>query len=293
MFVIACIPAFNEEQHIASVVRSCSKHVDKVIVCNDGSTDNTASEANSSGAYVINHLANMGKGKSMKSLFELCELMNADIVVTIDGDGQLDPNEIPKLIQPIKEKNSDIVIGNRFKSNNKIPKYRKFGNDMLDKITKMASKLQIEDTQSGFRAYSKKAIEKIHFTTNGFGADAEILLSALEQELMISEEPVIVIYDTGGRTSTKNPISHTSEVVVSLIEEISLKRPLRFLGLPGMILIGIGIIFLINTITLFNDARYFSVPNTMISFSFLVIGIIMLLMSVLLFSVSRVNTKSR
>jgi len=293
MITVACIPAFNEEQHIARIIRSCSKHVDKVIVCNDGSTDNTESEANSAGAYVINHSTNMGKGKSMKSLFELCKLMNADIVVTIDGDGQLDPNEIPKLIKPIEEKKSDIVIGNRFKSNNKIPKYRKLGNDMLDKITKIASELNIEDTQSGFRAYSKNAIDVVTFSSSGFGADAEILSSAAENNLKISEEPISVLYDTGGKTSTKNPVSHTSEVIVSLIEEISLKRPLKFLGMPGMVLIGIGIIFLINTVSLFNDTRYFSVPNTMVSFSFLVIGIIMLLMSVLLYSVSRVNAKSK
>ena len=164
---------------------------------------------------------------------------------------------------------------------------------MLDKITKIASELNIEDTQSGFRAYSKNAIDVVTFSSSGFGADAEILSSVAENNLKISEEPISVLYNTGGKTSTKNPVSHTSEVIFSLIEEISLKRPLKFLGLPGIVLIGIGITFLINTVSLFNDTRYFSVPNTMVSFSFLIIGIIMLLMSVLLYSVSKVNVKSK
>jgi glycosyltransferase involved in cell wall biosynthesis len=293
MVSLACVPAFNEGKNIAKLVKNCLNYVDKVVVYDDGSTDNTKFKAENAGAFVIRSEKNQGKGAALKSLFSISKFLNVDIMTTIDADGQFLPEEIPNLMEPISDKKFDIVIGNRFKSNNKIPKYRKFGNDFLDKITEFASDSNIEDTQSGFRSYSKKAIEKIHFNTKGFGADAEILLSAVKLGLTISEKPITVIYDTGGRTSTKNPISHTSEVIVSLIEEISLKRPLKFLGLPGIVLIGIGIIFLINTVSIFNDTRYFSVPNTMVSFSFLVIGIIMLLMSVLLYSVSRMNAKSQ
>ena len=95
------------------------------------------------------------------------------------------------------------------------------------------------------------------------------------------------------KTSTKNPISHSGEVVTSLLEIIAVKSPLKFVGIPGVIMTVIGIIFAINVMVLFNETRYFSIPYTMIGISFLIIGIILLLMSVLLFSISRISDKPR
>ena len=286
MITVACIPAYNEVKNIGKIVQECLKYVDKVIVCDDGSTDNTSKEAEFAGAFVVRHEKNHGKGAALKSLFKTAKFSNADIIVTIDADGQFLTEEIPKLVKPILNNKYDLVIGNRFKLNNKIPKYRKLGNDILDKVTQIASNIGIDDTQSGFRAYSKNAIEKIQFDSDGFGADAEILVRAVKQGLAISEENVTVIYNTGGRTSTKNPISQSTEVILSLIEMISLKRPLMLLGIPGIVLISIGVGFLINAISIFNETRYFSVPITLISFSFLLLGLILLLMSVLLYAVS-------
>jgi len=203
LFVIACIPAFNEEKVIANLISDMSKYVDSIIVCDDGSTDDTVNEAKKSGAFVIRHNKNMGKGTALKSLFDFARHSNADIVVTIDGDGQFLPKEIPKLIQPIKEKKYDLVLGNRFHSGNKIPAYRKFGNKVLDKVTNLAAELPFQDTQGGFRAYSRNAIEKIQFSTGGFGVDSEILIDASRKELKITEENVTVLYNIGTKTSTK------------------------------------------------------------------------------------------
>ena len=291
MYTIACIPAFNESNGIRKVVEEISQFVDKVIVCDDGSNDNTKEEAESAGAYVITHQKNKGKGAAMKSLFEFAKTVNTDVIVTIDADGQFLPNEIPKVIKPIIEQNVDMVIGYRFDDKNEMPKYREFGNKVLDKITNLALDVPFRDTQSGFRAYSKKAIEKIEFSTDGFGADSEILIDAVKKGLKISEEKVTVIYNTGGRTSTKNPVSHTSEVLTSVIEQIALRHPLKYLGIPGIMLIATSIIFGINLVTLFNETRYFSIPVTLIVLGSLIMGSMLTLISVLLFSITNSSSQ--
>ena len=283
---LACIPAFNEESCIADVIIKAKKHVDNVIVCDDGSSDNTSQIAISEGAKVIRHEKNLGKGAAMKSLFDYAKNNDAELMVMIDGDGQFKANEIPLLIKPLL-KGYDIVIGNRFEKNSEMPNYRAFGNKVLDKMTSMASDLPFEDTQSGFRSYSRRAINSISFQSDGFGSDAEILVNASKSELKITDVPVTVLYETGTKTSTKNPVSHTTEVIISLIELISIKRPLSFLGIPGIVLFGLGIIFSIIVITLFNETRYFSIPYMLLTIGSFTIGLILLMMSVLLFSIKK------
>ena len=172
-----------------------------------------------------------------------------------------------------------------------MPSYRKVGNKMLDKITKMAADLPFTDTQSGFRAYSKKAIESISFTIDGFGVDSEILIDASKKGLKITEEKVTVLYNTGEKTSSKDPISHSVGVIASLLELIAINHPLRYLGIPGLILLIIGIVFSVLVISMFNEDRYFSVPSTLVALGSLVIGMILLLMSVVLYSIAKTSRK--
>ena len=292
MLKVACIPAYNEEKSIGDVIRRTRNYVDKVIVCDDGSDDNTSIKAKDAGAIVIQHKKNLGKGAALKSLFKHAKEIDSDVMVTIDGDGQFLPEEIEKLIKPVLEEGSDVVIGNRFDNDMEMPSYRKAGNKILDKITTMASELPFRDTQSGFRAYSKKAVQLINFTTDGFGADSEILVVASQKGLRISEVKVSVIYDTGGRTSTKNPISHSTDVVASLIELVALRHPLKYLGIPGLILIIVGTIFSVYVISIFNETRYFSIPYTLISLGAVVIGVMMILMAVVLFSIVRATKRT-
>jgi glycosyltransferase involved in cell wall biosynthesis len=292
MKILACIPAFNEEKIIGDVVKKTLSYVDKVIVCDDGSVDNTFNEAKIAGAEVIHHSKNLGKGAALKSLFNYAQNSNFDVIVTIDGDGQFLAEEITKLVKSIVEKKSDIVIGYRFDDKSEMPSYRKVGNKILDKITSLASDLPFRDTQSGFRAYSKKAIDLITFQTNGFGADSEILINISKKGLRISEQKVTVIYNTGRKTSTKNPLSHSGEVITSIIELVAIRHPLKYLGTLGIIFLIIGIIFSVIIISTFNDTRYFSIPFTLLSMGSLLIGLILLLMSVLLFSINKSLHKS-
>ncbi len=139
--------------------------------------------------------------------------------------------------------------------------------------------------------YSKKALQKIKFVNDGFGVDSEIILDASNKGLKISEEKVKVIYNTGEKTSTKNPVSHTSDVLSSLIELVAIRKPLRYLGIPGLILLVIGIVYSSVVIVIFNETRYFSIPSTLVSLGTLVIGLMLVLMSAVLYSISRAMRK--
>jgi len=292
MSTLVCIPAFNEEHFIGKVVKNCLKYADQVVVCDDGSVDNTYEIADAAGANVIRHEKNCGKGEAFQSLFQFARHSNVDVIVTIDGDGQFLPEEIPKLVKKIESNEADVVIGYRFDGAAEMPNYRKFGNKMLDKMTNMATQLSVRDTQSGFRAYSKNIIKLIDFKKKGFGADTEILINAAKNGARISEEKVSVIYHTGSQTSTKNPISHSGEVITSLIEIIAIRSPLKFVGTPGIILIILGIYFAIDVMLTYTEIGYFSIPFTLIGVSCLVVGLILFLTSILLYSLSKRSKKS-
>ena len=291
MSILVCIPAFNEGKVIDRVIKDCLKFSNEVVVCDDGSMDNTYEVADSAGADVIRHEKNIGKGESLRSLFKFARHSNHDIIVTIDGDGQFIPEEIPKLVKSIKENKSDLVIGYRFDDTTEIPNYRRFGNKMLDKMTNMVEEISVRDTQSGFRAYSRKVIDDIDFKMKGFGADAEILIDAAKKGYRLSEEKITVIYDTGTKTSTKNPISQTGEVFSSLVEITAVRSPLKFMGIPGIILMIAGLCFTINVAVTFSEIGYFSIPFTLIGATCLALGLILFLMSILLFSISKRSLK--
>ena len=289
MYVIACFPAYNEEGVIGNLIQITLPLVDSVVVCDDGSSDLTSKEAKDAGAFVITHSKNKGKGAALQSLFNFARHSNADVIVTIDGDGQFLPEEIPKLTKDIEDGKSDIVIGYRFETEKDMPSYRKIGNKVLDELSKQASNLNLRDTQSGFRAYSKKAINLINFKNNGFVADSEILIDASTKNLTISEQHVTVLYNTGNRTSTQNPIVHGGSVLISLLEMVLMKRPLTFLGIPGLIMSVIGIITSSFTLLSFNETGYFSIPLTLLSVVLFTVGIMLILVSGILFSFNRTS----
>ncbi|CAG0974962.1 MAG: glycosyltransferase family 2 protein, partial [Candidatus Methanoperedens sp.] len=153
--IIAILPAFNEEISIGSMVLHARDHAERVIVVDDGSSDRTAEIAGFAGAEVIRHTKNMGKGVALKTGFDLAGRNGAKVIVTMDTDGQHDPEEIPKLVAPILQGEADIVNGSRYMNgkDRNTPFYRRVGQNVLDKATNFNSGLQLTDTQSGFRAF--------------------------------------------------------------------------------------------------------------------------------------------
>ncbi|MCV0392938.1 MAG: glycosyltransferase family 2 protein [Nitrosopumilus sp.] len=238
---IACIPAYNEESHIEDLVKLALNHVDQVIVCDDGSTDDTANIAKKAGAIVISHKTNRGYGAAIITLFDYARNNNVQIMITLDGDGQHDPKQIPLLLNTLSDHNVDVVIGSRFLNDSaEAPGYRKRGIKIITSAANYGADLKVSDSQSGFRAYSKNAIDAIHPTEEGMSVSTEILLKISNKGLSLAEIPITVSY--GENTSVHNPVSHGLSVLANTIKYISIKHPLQFYGIPGIALIVAGII---------------------------------------------------
>ncbi|MCZ7402999.1 MAG: glycosyltransferase family 2 protein [Candidatus Methanoperedens sp.] len=188
------MPAFNEQKSIGSVVLFAKKYVDEVIVVDDGSTDRTSEIATLAGAKVKRLPFNEGKGAALKVGFEGAS--RADIIITLDGDGQHDPEEIPKLMEPIIKGESDFVIGSRYINGNRrnTPLYRRAGQILFDWITNKICRLHIRDTQSGFRAFSKYAVPVFSFRQKGMVIESEMLMDASRAYLRINEVEIAVKY---------------------------------------------------------------------------------------------------
>lgn len=275
--ILICVPAFNEAKNIANVVAKSKLYADEVIVYDDGSTDNTYQTALSAGATVIRNPKNKGYGVAIRSLFQAAKEKGADIMVTLDSDGQHDPGQIPDLLKPLSQ-GFDIVIGSRFLKNDdteKVPKYRSFGIKTITKLTQLASYDKITDSQSGFRGYNKNALSKINLFKNGMSVSTEILIRANEKKLSITEVPITINYDIRD-TSTHNPITHGIGVLYSVLQFVSLRHPLAFYGLPGILLLGIAAIFMKNALNLFSHTGYVSTNMILISVGIAIVGVVLL-----------------
>ena len=215
--IVAIIPAYNEEDALADVIAKTLKYVDRVIVVNDGSKDRTAEVAIEAGARVISHSINLGKGEALKSGFKAIE--DDSIIVTIDGDGQHNPDEIPDLIRPIIEDDADLVNGSRYMNGpeENTPAYRRVGQKVLDIATNISAGIKVTDSQSGFRAFSSKSKNVFRFKDTGFGIESEMLVDAAEAGLRIVEVPITVRYDVDG--STKDPITHGVGVLFNIAKD--------------------------------------------------------------------------
>jgi len=282
--IIVGIPAFNEEKNIASIITKLSSIADTILVCDDGSTDLTATIAKKIGAVVINHEKNLGYGAAIRSLFLKAKELDGDILVTFDADGQHRIDDIKNVITPILNKDADLVIGSRFldESEKEVPQYRKVGIKVITKITNASIKKQLTDSQSGFRAYSRKIISELSPSETGMGVSTEILIKASSKNFRIAEVPIKIIYE--GDTSTHNPISHGSSVIISTIKYTSLQRPLTFYGIPSVIFLIIGGAFSYLAIQFYVEVGRLNTNLTIIGASTVLIGVVLLITAILLFS---------
>ena len=277
------IPAYNEEKNIASIITKLKKITDSIIVCDDGSSDMTSDISKNLGAIVITHKKNMGYGVAINSIFQKAKELNSDLLVTFDADGQHRVEDIQKVIEPIKNNVADLVIGSRFldkKSN--VPNYRKIGIKVITKITNASIKKKLTDSQSGFRAYNKQVLSQISPSDIGMGISTEILIKSSSKGLRIMEVPVTILYS--GDTSTHNPVSHGTSVLLSTIKFTSIEHPLKFYGIPSVIFLIIGGIFTTLAIQYYIDVGRLNSNLTLIGGGTVLIGIILLICAILLYS---------
>lgn len=293
MKIAVGIPAYNEEKNIAKIITKLKKITDSIIVCNDGSEDMTADIARELNAIVIDHPKNLGYGAGIQSIFNKAKEMDFDILVTFDGDGQHRVEDITKIIKPILDKKADIVIGSRFLDENEseTPEYRKLGIKAITSLTNISSDNKISDSQSGFRAYNKTILNEINPSDKGMGISTEILIKANKQNFEIVEVPIKVLYQ--GDTSTHNPASHGLSVILSTMKFISIEHPLKFYGIPGIILLITGLFFIVWTIQGFSETRQIITNVSLIGIGSTLLGVVLCTTSIMLYSIVSVVRERR
>jgi glycosyltransferase involved in cell wall biosynthesis len=240
--VLCAIPAKDEEVAIGSVVLRARKHADEVLVVDDGSSDATAAVAALAGATVVRHSENRGKGAAYSSFWAYAREHGFDALVTLDGDGQHDADEIPLLLDRLKA-GDEFVIGARWGSSTEMPWWRKVGKRVLDYGTAAASQdkgngtqgPKLTDSQSGFRAYARRAIDTIQPQESGFSVESQMLIDAHQAGLRIGETRIHCRYDVDG--SSMGSVRHASGVLTDILFQVGVAHPLLYLALPGLVLV--------------------------------------------------------
>jgi len=264
------IPALNEEKTIGSVIEKATNVVKKItkidnfqiIVINDGSTDKTEEIAKEKGATVVTHKINRGVGKSFQDGLEESLKQKTDILVTIDADGQFNPDEIPKLINPILKEEADFVTGSRFIDPSYIPKnipwIKKWGNKKVAGIISLATGQKFYDVTCGFRAYNKEAMLRLNLFGH-FTYTQETFLDLAHKGLIIKEIPIDVIYfkDRKSRVTGNIPkyALKSAEIIFKTIKDY---KPLKFFGWSGAIIFTVGLVLDITVLNHFLKTGSFS-----------------------------------
>ena len=290
--IIAAIPAWNEEKTIAKVVVHAMKNVDKVVVIDDGSTDDTATIAEHLGVHVVRHDGNLGYGTAIRSCFSIARDLNSDALVILDGDGQHNADDIPKILAPLQAGEADIVVGSRFAEvdSSEVPSYRRAGLRLINEATNRIAKQKILDTQSGFRAYSRKAIQEIRMYERGMGVTSEIQIRGSDAGLTVKEVPVEVAYK-GLKTSSQNPLSHGLEILSAILRIAGERHPVALFGIPGFISIVAGLGGWLWVADRFAEVRVLPIGIALVSTILLIAGILAVMTGVILYTIADVSRR--
>lgn len=238
--IVAVIPAYNEERSIGNVIARAQQHVDEVLVIDDYSSDSTRIIAQLMGATVIRHDQNAGKSAALKTAFKWAVARQVDVLVTLDADGKHNPDEIPGLIKPILWQEADLVNGARFlEGHDGVPVSRRIGQVIATFAVNVNSNVKVNDSQSGFRAFSKKCFEVFEFNSIGMGIESEMIADAAAAGLRIKEVPITCCYDVDG--SSSNPITYGLDALNSIVDQLEHRHSLLYLGVPGAMLFCVGI----------------------------------------------------
>lgn len=301
--VLVAIPTYNEEGSIAAVVRAAKAHADAVLVVDDGSVDDTAARARAAGAEVRIHERNGGYGRALETAFEEARRRGVDHLVTLDGDGQHDSADVPRLVDRQRTEGAEIVIGSRFVDGRRssVPLYRRLGLRAINVLANVSfgtasSRLRISDTQSGFRAYDRQAIDTLTgdgAIGTGMNASLDILYHACRHGYAIEEVGTMVRYDVES-PSTYNPLSHGLGLVSGLLAIGKREHPIAVLGMPGFLSAFVGLGFAYWTVVNYVQSEVFSLGLALVSTVFMLIGLLACFTAIVLYSFNTcVATRTR
>ncbi len=278
--VVVCIPAFNEEAGIAKVVLEAKRYSAQTIVCDDGSNDMTGEIAHALGATVIRHQKNMGKAEALKSLFEEARTLNPRVVVTLDADGQHDPVEISAMVRPILEGKADLVIGARPMKAEIMPRSRILGNKVLDLMVSRRAGRKVQDSQSGFRAYSLRALNAVQFRSRGMSVESQTLIDATEAGLRTETVPISTTYENIRRK--RNITSQFAEVFDYIVTASIARSPVKYLGIPGLISLALGVVIGLSVVQVFTRTQQLALGSALISAILIVVGTVAIATSIII-----------
>jgi hypothetical protein len=278
--IAVVIPAYNEERFIGSLVIESLQIVDRVIVVDDGSKDRTAAVARLAGADVLIHNRNQGKGVALENGLAYALSLDVDAVVAMDGDGQHRPNEIPDLVRPILDEEADMVIGSRFRDvKSKIPWWRQIGQHALTYVTNTTSQIISTDSQSGFRAFSRQAVESMDLRSTGFSVESELQFIASENQWRVIEAPITCIYEEKAK---RNPFQQGVQVLNGILNLVSQSRPLFYFGGAGAVVALVGILWWGMIAEIYANTGVFAIGYASLATLMIVLGVLALFQGITL-----------
>lgn len=281
--IVAVIPAFNEERFIGSVVLKAREYAGTVVVVDDGSTDATAPIAEAAGATVVKHVSNRGKGAALDTGFKSAAELDPTAVVILDADFQHHPRELLRLLEPVLEGEADIVVGSRYlEGKTDVPRHRVWGHRMFTWVTNVTSGVRLSDSQSGFRAFSPRALQAIGFSSEGFAVESEMQFLAQEHGLRIAEAPVSALYQDGPKRSV---VAHGLLVLNGVLRLIGQYRPLLFFGVPGALLVLVGLGWGVHVVRVYQRAQQLAIGYALMSVLLFILGGLSLFTGIILHSV--------
>lgn len=219
--IFVVIPTYNEQKTIGPIVRTLEERGFRVIVVDDGSRDKTIIESNKNGAEIIAHAKNAGKGRSVREGLEYALENGCEAVITMDGDGQHNLNDIDKFIDEYKKRGADLILGNRLHDPKNMPFIRRCTNFVMSFLISILITERLHDTQCGYRLISRNGIEKMHLNTAKYEIESEMIMEAKRRGLKISSVNIDSIYE--GETSQINPFLDTFRFLRFIINEYTRK----------------------------------------------------------------------
>jgi glycosyltransferase involved in cell wall biosynthesis len=281
--IVVAIPAHNEDRFIGSLVLKLRAQNHHVLVVDDGSSDATAAVADAAGADVIRHPTNLGKAAAVQTAFEHARKLSTNVLVILDGDSQHDPADVDRVAAPVLNGEADMVVGSRFAGvRSRIPRWRIAGQRALTLATNMGSGLHLSDSESGYRAFSRRALDEMRFRRPGFAIEPETQFEAQQRGWKVVEVPIRVHYELPLK---RNPVWHGFGQLDAILRLVAQHRPLLFFGIPGLLTFLAGLALGLQIVRIYEATQQLAVGYALITVLLCIVGILSVFVGIMLHAI--------